>query len=215
LQRIGNNLLTVYMKSNLLFTLISTAAIIALIFNSYLIYVFKDALEPDSNRPARIVTVDIDAIFESHHGRLKLQQKVDTQAKAFADKIEELKKKSVETAATLEKKRLAIAQIEDAQARKKEQASLIDDVRNLRKFEMEVAEKARDYQSQIAKASAEAATSILGEIYQLVERKSKSLGYKQVINSKSLDKNGVPVVLYDHDAIDFTSMLIDEVNKGK
>jgi Skp family chaperone for outer membrane proteins len=137
------------------------------------------------------------------------------QAKAFADKIEELKKKSVETAATLEKKRLAIAQIEDAQARKKEQASLIDDVRNLRKFEMEVAEKARDYQSQIAKASAEAATSILGEIYQLVERKSKSLGYKQVINSKSLDKNGVPVVLYDHDAIDFTSMLIDEVNKGK
>jgi Skp family chaperone for outer membrane proteins len=215
LQRIGNNLLTVYMKSNLLFTLISTAAIIALIFNSYLIYVFKDALEPDSNRPARIVTVDIDAIFESHHGRLKLQQKVDMQAKAFADKIEELKKKSVETAATLEKKRLAIAQIEDAQARKKEQASLIDDVRNLRKFEMEVAEKARDYQSQIAKASAEAATSILGEIYQLVERKSKSLGYKQVINSKSLDKNGVPVVLYDHDAIDFTSMLIDEVNKGK
>jgi Skp family chaperone for outer membrane proteins len=203
------------MKSNLLFTLISTAAIIALIFNSYLIYVFKDALEPDSNRPARIVTVDIDAIFESHHGRLKLQQKVDMQAKAFADKIEELKKKSVETAATLEKKRLAIAQIEDAQARKKEQASLIDDVRNLRKFEMEVAEKARDYQSQIAKASAEAATSILGEIYQLVERKSKSLGYKQVINSKSLDKNGVPVVLYDHDAIDFTSMLIDEVNKGK
>lgn len=215
MQRIGNNLLTVYMKSNLLFTLISTAAIIALIFNSYLIYVFKDALEPDSNRPARIVTVDIDAIFESHHGRLKLQQKVDMQAKAFADKIEELKKKSVETAATLEKKRLAIAQIEDAQARKKEQASLIDDVRNLRKFEMEVAEKARDYQSQIAKASAEAATSILGEIYQLVERKSKSLGYKQVINSKSLDKNGVPVVLYDHDAIDFTSMLIDEVNKGK
>jgi Skp family chaperone for outer membrane proteins len=203
------------MKSNLLFTLISTAAIIALIFNSYLIYVFKDALEPDLDRPARIVTVDIDAIFESHHGRLKLQQKVDTQAKAFADKIEELKKKSVETAATLEKKRLAIAQIEDAQARKKEQASLIDDVRNLRKFEMEVAEKARDYQSQIAKASAEAATSILGEIYQLVERKSKSLGYKQVINSKSLDKNGVPVVLYDHDAIDFTSMLIDEVNKGK
>jgi Skp family chaperone for outer membrane proteins len=203
------------MKSNLLFTLISTAAIIALIFNSYLIYVFKDALEPDLDRPARIVTVDIDAIFESHHGRLKLQQKVDTQAKAFADKIEELKKKSVETAATLEKKRLAIAQIEDAQARKKEQASLIDDVRNLRKFEMEVAEKARDYQSQIAKASAEAAASILGEIYQLVERKSKSLGYKQVINSKSLDKNGVPVVLYDHDAIDFTSMLIDEINKDK
>lgn len=203
------------MKSNLLFTLVSFTAIIALIFNSYLIYVSQNKSEPDLGRQARVVTVDIDAVFNSHNGRLNLQQQVDIRAKAFTDEIEKLKKQSIETAAALEKKRLASGQIEDPEARQKEQASLVDEVRKLRKFELEVTEKARGYQDQVAKASAVAAASILEEIYQLVERKSKSLGYTQVINSKALDKNGVPVVLYDHDVIDFTSVLIDEVSESK
>ncbi len=203
------------MRPNLFIASVSFAAIIALTFNSYTIYVSQNKLSPDLNRQGRVVTVDIDAVFDSHNGRLKLQQEVDIKAKAFTDEIEELKKKSIETAASLEKKRLAIGQIEDLEARQKEQAGLVDEVRKLRKFELEVAEKARGYQDQVAKASAVAAASILEEIYQLVERKSKSLGYTQVINSKALDKNGVPIVLYDHDVIDFTSVIIDEVNKSK
>ena len=157
--------------------------------------------------------MDIDAVFDRHGGRLKLQKEIDSKAKAFTDEIEQLKKQSVETAAALEKKRIAISGMEDPEARQKEQASLIEEIKKLRKFELEVAEKARGYQEQIAKDSADAASSILGDIYQLIERKSKSLGYTQVINSKALDKNGVPVVLYDYDVLDFTSLLIDEVDK--
>ena len=84
------------MKSNLLFTLVSFTAIIALIFNSYLIYVSQNKSEPDLGRQARVVTVDIDAVFNSHNGRLNLQQQVDIRAKAFTDEIEKLKKQSIE-----------------------------------------------------------------------------------------------------------------------
>ena len=201
------------MKTNPTLTLISFAAIIALIFNSYLIYVSQNKGEPNANQQAQVVTVDIDAVFDRHGGRLKLQKEIDSKAKAFTDEIEQLKKQSVGTAAALEKKRIAISGMEDPEARQKEQASLIEEIKKLRKFELEVAEKARGYQEQIAKDSADAASSILSEIYQLIERKSKSLGYTQVINSKALDKNGVPVVLYDYDVLDFTSLLIDEVDK--
>lgn len=203
------------MKINLLLALVSVVAVTALGVNSYLLYVSEDTAGATLHQPGKAVTVDVDAVFNSHRGRLKLQEEIDIKAKAFTDEIEQLKKQSVETAAVLEKKRKALDDIEDPEARQREQASLVDEIKKLRKFELEVAQKARGYQDQIAKDSAAAAAGILNEIYQLIERKSKSLGYTQVINSKAVDKNGVPVVLYDHDVIDFTSLLIDEVNKSK
>ena len=148
------------MKTNPTLTLISFAAIIALIFNSYLIYVSQNKGEPNANQQAQVVTVDIDAVFDRHGGRLKLQKEIDSKAKAFTDEIEQLKKQSVGTAAALEKKRIAISGMEDPEARQKEQASLIEEIKKLRKFELEVAEKARGYQEQIAKDSADAASSI-------------------------------------------------------
>jgi len=161
-----------------------------------------------------VVTVDVDAVFKSHNGRLKLQEEIDIKAQAFTNEIEQYKKRSAETASVLEEKRKALTNIEDEEERLKLKAELIEEIKGLRKFELDVAEKARSFQDQITKDSATAAASILDEIYQLIERKSKSLGYTQVINSKAFDKNGVPVVLYDHDVLDFTSLLIDEVNKS-
>lgn len=212
-----NSIFTLIMKTNPLLTLLSVAAVTALAFNSYLLFASKGkeaVISQPVSSPVTAVTVDVDAVFKSHSGRLKLQEEIDAKAKVFTNEIEQFKNSSKKTAAELEVKRKALSEIVDEVERRKQQAELVEGIKGLRKFELEVAKKARAYQEQIAKDSAMAAASILDEIYQLIERKSKSLGYTQVINSKAVDKNGVPVVLYDHDVLDFTSLLIDEVNKS-
>jgi len=202
------------MKTNLLLIITCCVAVAALAMNSYVIYTNENKITEKASPPPRIVTVDVDAVFDSHRGRQKLQQEIDAKAKTFTNEIEGLKKRSTEIAEALEKKRKTLLEIQDPEERQRQQSALVEEIKELRKFELEVARKSKDYQDQITRDSAKAAASILNEIYQLIERKSQSLGYLQVINSKALDKNGVPVVLYDHDALDFTSLLIDEVNEN-
>ncbi len=169
---------TLIMKTNPLLTLLSIAAVTALAFNSYLLFASKGKeviVSQPANNPVTAVTVDVDAVFKSHSGRLTLQEDIDAKAQVFTNEIEQFKTRSKETATVLEAKRKALSEILDEGERLKQQAELVEGIKELRKFELEVAKKARGYQEQIAKDSAMAAASILEEIYELIERKSKSL----------------------------------------
>jgi len=47
-----------------------------------------------------------------------------------------------------------------------------------------------------------------------VESEAKEGGYLRVLNSKALDKNGVPVILYEQESNEFTSRVVEKLNKA-
>jgi len=201
------------MKANNTLKALLVLIILGLIANAVVagISSWNDFSKSESN----IVTVDVDTVFENHKGRLNRQQEIDEKAEDYTKEIEALQQQSVKRAAVLEEKRKTVIAITDQAEKAEAEKALVEEIKGLREFEVEVSERAKKYKKVIEQESVVAASGILEEIYEVVERKSKALGYKQVINAKALDKNGVPVLLFNYDVSDFTSLIIEEVNKGK
>ncbi|GEM_PF-3785640 len=200
------------MKINNLFKLTVVALVVLLVANCFLLYALTN--KSSAKKPkVTFATVDLDAVFSQHKDRLASQQEIDKQALIYTQEIEELKKQSLERAQELEAERKNLLEMKDEAKKAETEKALIEEIKKLRQFELSVAEKARSYKDDISKQSSAAAAKILTEIYELVERKSEASEYVQVLNSKALDKNGVPVFLYNRDVVDFTSVLIEQVKE--
>ena len=163
----------------------------------------------------RIVTVDMQKIFDAYHktpvARGKLEETRDQFTKELQAKQEELKAQVDE----LNKLREEQDRPEyTAEVREQKRKALNDKLAEMQKFQRDVEEYRRSHQKILEEQSLRMRQGILKEITDVVQQEAKDAGYQLVLDKSGNTLNGMPALVFAQDSIDITADIIKILNKN-
>ena len=97
-------------------------------------------------------------------------------------------------------------------AKSKERDDKINETRNLEK---EITEFRTTREKQLQEQAVRMRNRIVEEINKLIQDKVKSDNYDYVFDKSGTSLNGVPVLVYARDSVDFSDDIITQLNKTK
>ena len=100
---------------------------------------------------------------------------------------------------------------EELRAQKKKEAEELSS--EAKSLEREMAEFRQRREQQLQEQVTRVRKGILDEIKVLVERKAKDANYDLVFDKSGMGVNGVPFLLFSKDAVDFSQVIVGELNK--
>jgi outer membrane protein len=164
----------------------------------------------------KIGTVDMDKIFKSYYktkdaenrineARAEAKKELDDRMETYKGNLEEIKKLNDE----INKPELSKDKKDD---KLKQRDEKISETSNL---EREITEFRTTREKQLQEQAVRMRNGIVEEINKLITDKVKAENYDYVFDRSGTSLNGVPVVIFARDAVDFSEDIITALNKNK
>src|SRR6058998_2244420 len=162
----------------------------------------------------KIGTVDMQKAFKDYNKTKEAEAKIndaknsakkeyDDRAEAYKKSLDEINNlnKQLESSALSADKKTQIAKDRD------------DKIANIKNMEREISEFRQTREQQLQQQLMRVREGIVKEITDVVMEKVKSNNLDLVFDKSGMSINGVPVLMYSHDNIDFTNDIIAVLNK--
>ena len=171
---------------------------------------------PANAQQLKVSTVDMNKIFSSYYKTKDAEARIN-EARAAAkkeldDRMDALKK----NADQLNKLNEDIAKPELSKDKKedlsKKRDDLINETENLKR---DINEFRSTREKQLQDQAVRMRNDIVAEITKLVQDKVKSENYDLVLDRSGSSLNGVPILLYARDNMDFSDDIVTQLNKSK
>src|SRR5213078_4950441 len=158
----------------------------------------------------KIGTVDMQRAFKDYNKTKDAEVKINEAKKEYDDRAEAYKKaldeinnlnKQLESPALSADKKTGMAKERD------------DKIANIKSMEREISDFRQTRERQLQEQLMRMREGIVKEITDVVVEKVKAKSLDFVLDKSGVSINGVPVVLYAPDNVDFTSEIIETLNK--
>ena len=162
----------------------------------------------------KIGTVDMQRAFKecskTKDAEAKINDAKNAAKKEYDDRAESYKK-ALDEINTLNKQLDAPALSADAKAQKAKERD--DKIANIKNMEREINEFRQTRERQLQEQAMRMREGIVKEITDIVMEKVKANNMDLVFDKSGMSLNGVPVLMYSHDNVDFTSDIVAVLNK--
>jgi outer membrane protein len=162
----------------------------------------------------KIGTVDMQRAFKecnkTKDAEAKINDAKNAAKKEYDDRAESYKK-ALDEINTLNKQLDAPALSADAKAQKAKERD--DKIANIKNMEREINEFRQTRERQLQEQAMRMREGIVKEITDIVMEKVKANNMDLVFDKSGMSLNGVPVLMFSHENVDFTSELITVLNK--
>ena len=162
----------------------------------------------------KIGTVDMNRTFREYNKTKDAEAKINdakNQAKKEYDERADSYKKALDDINNLNKQLEAPALSADAKAQKAKERD--DKISNIKNMEREITEFRQTRERQLQEQALRMREGIVKEITDVVLEKVKSNNLDLVFDKSGNSLNGVPVLMYSRDSVDFTNDVITVLNK--
>ena len=162
----------------------------------------------------KIGTVDMNRTFREYNKTKDAEAKINdakNQAKKEYDERADAYKKALDDVNNLNKQLEAPALSADAKAQKAKERD--DKISNIKNMEREITEFRQTRERQLQEQALRMREGIVKEITDVVMDKVKSSNLDLVFDKSGNSLNGVPVLMYSRDSVDFTNDIIAVLNK--
>ncbi len=162
----------------------------------------------------KIGTVDMNKTFREYNKTKDAEAKINdakNQAKKEYDERADSYKKALDDINNLNKQLEAPALSADAKAAKAKERD--DKISNIKNMEREITEFRQTRERQLQEQALRMREGIVKEISDVVMEKVKSSNLDLVFDKSGNSLNGVPVLMYSRDSVDFTNDVIAVLNK--
>jgi len=173
-------------------------------------------LASTSHAQVKIGTVDMNKIFSAYYktkdaearineARNSAKQELDERMDTYKKDLDDINKLNDDIAKPELSK-------EAKDAKSKDRDDKIQETKNL---EREINEFRQTREKQLQEQAVRMRNGIVDEITKLVLDKVKSENYDLVMDRSGLSLNGVPILIFAKDGLDFSDDIITELNKSK
>jgi Skp family chaperone for outer membrane proteins len=162
----------------------------------------------------KIGTVDMNRTFREYNKTKDAEAKINdakNQAKKEYDERADAYKKALDDINNLNKQLEAPALSADAKAAKAKERD--DKISNIKNMEREITEFRQTRERQLQEQALRMREGIVKEITEVVTDKVKTGNLDLVFDKSGNSLNGVPVLMYSRDSVDFTNDVITVLNK--
>jgi Skp family chaperone for outer membrane proteins len=162
----------------------------------------------------KIGTVDMNRTFREYNRTKDAEAKINdakNQAKMEYDERADAYKKALDDINNLNKQLEAPALSADAKAQKAKERD--DKISNIKNMEREITEFRQTRERQLQEQALRMREGIVKEITDVVMDKVKAGNLDLVFDKSGNSLNGVPVIMYSRDSVDFTNDVITVLNK--
>jgi outer membrane protein len=162
----------------------------------------------------RIGTIDMNRAFKEYSKTKDAEAKINdakNQAKKEYDERADAYKKALDDINNLNKQLDAPALSADAKTQKAKERD--DKISNIKNMEREINEFRQTRERQLQEQALRMREGIVKEITDVVMEKVKTNGLDVVFDKSGNSLNGVPVLMYSRDNVDFTNDVIAVLNK--
>jgi outer membrane protein len=162
----------------------------------------------------KIGTVDMNKTFREYNKTKDAEAKINdakNQAKKEYDERADTYKKALDDVNNLNKQLEAPALSADAKAQKAKERD--DKISNIKNMEREITEFRQTRERQLQEQALRMREGIVKEITDVVMERVKSNNLDLVFDKSGNSLNGVPVLMYSRDSVDFTNDVIANLNK--
>jgi Skp family chaperone for outer membrane proteins len=162
----------------------------------------------------KIGTVDMNRTFREYNKTKDAEAKINdakNQAKKEYDERADAYKKALDDINNLNKQLEAPALSADAKAAKAKERD--DKISNIKNMEREITEFRQTRERQLQEQALRMREGIVKEITEVVTEKVKTGNLDLVFDKSGNSLNGVPVLMYSRDSVDFTNDVITVLNK--
>src|ERR1700731_1076574 len=162
----------------------------------------------------KIGTVDMNRAFKEYNKTKDAEAKINdakNQAKKEYDERADAYKKALDDINNLNKQLETPALSADAKAQKGKERD--DKISNIKNMEREITEFRQTRERQLQEQALRMREGIVKEITDVVMERVKSNNLDLVFDKSGNSLNGVPVLMYSRDSVDFTKDVIDVLNK--
>jgi outer membrane protein len=191
------------MNHRITVTILSAAALLASGFTA-------------SAQGLRVATVDMNKIFSSYHKTKDAESKIN-EARATAKK--ELEDRMATHKKTLEEIKKLEADMNNPalsnDAKKEKDKARQEKISEFRNLEREINQFRTSREKQLQEQAVRMRNGIVEEITKLVKERVNTEGYDIVLDRSGNSLNGVPILIYSNDNLDFSEEIIKKLNAGK
>src|SRR2546421_10149293 len=162
----------------------------------------------------KIGTIDMQRAFKEYSKTKDAEAKINdakNAAKKEYDDRAESYKKALDEINTLNKQLDAPALSADAKTQKAKERD--DKISNIKNMEREISEFRQTRERQLQEQALRMREGIVKEITDVVMDKVKANNMDLVFDKSGMSLNGVPVLMYSRDSVDFTNDVITVLNK--
>src|SRR5256885_6757187 len=162
----------------------------------------------------KIGTVDMQRAFKEYSKTKDAEAKINdakNAAKKEYDDRADGYKKALDEINNLNKQLDAPALSADAKTQKAKERD--DKIANIKNMEREITEFRQTRERQLQEQAMRMREGIVKEITDIVMEKVKANNMDLVFDRSGMSLNGVPVLMYSHDNVDFTSDIVAVLNK--
>src|SRR6202163_4418520 len=162
----------------------------------------------------KIGTVDMNRTFREYNKTKDAEAKINdakNQAKKEYDERADAYKKALDDINNLNKQLEAPALSADAKAQKAKERD--DKISNIKNMEREINEFRQTRERQLQEQALRMREGIVKEITDVVLEKVKSNNLDLVFDKSGMSLNGVPLLMYSKDNVDFTNDIVTVLNK--
>jgi Skp family chaperone for outer membrane proteins len=162
----------------------------------------------------KIGTIDMNRTFREYNKTKDAEAKINdakNQAKKEYDERADAYKKALDDINNLNKQLEAPALSADAKAAKAKERD--DKISNIKNMEREITEFRQTRERQLQEQALRMREGIVKEISEVVMEKVKAGQLDLVFDKSGNSLNGVPVLMYSRDSVDFTNDIITVLNK--
>jgi len=169
-----------------------------------------------ANAQFKVGTVDMNRIFSSYYKTKDAESRINearNEAKKELDDRMDTHKKALDEINGINDQLKKSELSKDA--KDKLNTSLNQKISDFRTAESEITDFKNTREKQLQEQAVRMRNSIVQEINGLVQAKVKSDNYDLVFDKSGMSLNGVPVLVYSRDAMDFSDDIITQLNKNK
>jgi outer membrane protein len=173
-------------------------------------------LASTSHAQVKVGTVDMNKIFSSYYKTKDAEARINearNEAKGELDERMDTYKKNLDDINKLNDDIQKPALSADSKAAKTKERD--DEITETKRLEQEITEFKTTREKQLQEQAVRMRNGIVGEITDLVLKKVKTENYDLVMDRSGLSLNGVPILIYAKDGLDFSDEIITELNKNK
>src|SRR5438445_5236771 len=162
----------------------------------------------------KIGTIDMNRAFKEYGKTKEAEKKIndarDAAKKEFDDRADQYKR-ALEEVNNLNKQLDAPALSADAKTQKAKERD--DKINNIKNMEREINEFRQTRERQLQEQALRMREGIVKEITDIVMDKVKAQNLDLVFDKSGMSLNGVPLLMYSRDNVDFTNDVITVLNK--
>jgi outer membrane protein len=162
----------------------------------------------------KIGTVDMNRAFKEYNKTKDAEAKINdakNQAKKEYDDRADAYKKALDDVNNLNKQLDAPALSAEAKGQKAKERD--DKIANIKNMEREINEFRQTRERQLQEQALRMREGIVKEITDVVNTKVKAQNLDLVFDKSGMSLNGVPLLMYSRDNVDFTNDVITELNR--